>query len=176
MGIVIDFVALILLYTFCFYKRWKATGKIALLVNTAMYIYLSFVLYFTLMPIITSLPFIFNHPYMPMNLIPFIDILERRGDFTRQVVLNVVMTIPFGFLLPCVKRGSITAFKALLYALLLGICIEILQPLINGARSSDITDVITNTIGGIIGYTAYVVCKPFIIKVLFHWENTRFCA
>ena len=78
MGIVIDFVALILLYIFCFYKRWKATGKIALLVNTAMYIYLSFVLYFTLMPIITSLPFIFNHPYMPMNLIPFIDILERR--------------------------------------------------------------------------------------------------
>ena len=176
MGIVIDFVALFLLYIFCFYKRWKATGKIALLVNTAMYIYLSFVLYFTLMPIITSLPFIFNHPYMPMNLIPFIDILERRGDFTKQVVLNVVMTIPFGFLLPCVKRGSITAFKALLYALLLSICIEILQPLINGARSSDITDLITNSIGGIVGYGIYSVWKPFTIKFLSRMENTKFCV
>ena len=46
MGIVIDFVALILLYTFCFYKRWKATGKIALLVNTAMYIFVICVVFY----------------------------------------------------------------------------------------------------------------------------------
>ena len=34
--------------------------------------------------------------------------------------------------------------------------IELLQPLISGARSSDITDVITNTVGGILGYLASV--------------------
>ena len=60
-----------------------------------MYIYLSFVLYFTLMPIITSLPFIFNHSYDSMNLVPFIDVLNGRGDFVRQVGLNIIMTIPF---------------------------------------------------------------------------------
>ncbi len=42
------------------------------------------VLYFTLMPIITSLPFIFNHPYTSMNLDPFIDVLNGRGDFMRH--------------------------------------------------------------------------------------------
>ena len=61
-----------------------------------MYVYLSFVLYFTLMPIIVKLPFILNHPYTPMNMVPFVDVLLGRGDFFRQVVLNVIMTIPFG--------------------------------------------------------------------------------
>ena len=176
MGIMIDFIALVLLYAFAFYKKWREKGRGVLLVNTTMYIYLSFVLYFTLMPMITSLPFIFNHPYVPMNLIPFIDIVEGRGDFTRQAVLNIVMTIPFGFLLPCVKRGDSTVFKTLLYTLVLSICIEMLQPLINGARSSDITDVITNTIGGIIGYAVYAVWKPWIMKILDRWENTGFCT
>ncbi len=64
-------------------------------INTIMYIYLSFVLYFTLMPIISALPFVFNHSYVPMNLVPFIDILDDRGDFIRQVVLSIIMTIPF---------------------------------------------------------------------------------
>ena len=61
-----------------------------------MYIYLSFVLYFTLMPIITSLPFIFNHSYTPMNLVdPLLMLLFGRGDFTRQIVLNIIMTNSF---------------------------------------------------------------------------------
>ena len=64
MKIMIDFVVLILLYIFVFYKRWRTKGKAALLVNTAMYVYLSFVLYFTLMPMIASLPFVLNHPYV----------------------------------------------------------------------------------------------------------------
>ena len=51
-----------------------------------MYIYLSLVLFFTLMPIIASIPFILNHPYTPMNLIPFVAILMGRGDFVRQVI------------------------------------------------------------------------------------------
>ena len=34
---------------------------------------------------------IFNHPYDSMNLVPFIDVLNGRGDFIRQVGLNVIM-------------------------------------------------------------------------------------
>ena len=53
MKYLIDFVALILLYAFVFFRKWKPKGKDVLLVNTLMYVYLSFVLYFTLMPVIT---------------------------------------------------------------------------------------------------------------------------
>ena len=52
-----------------------------LLVNTLLYGYLVLVLYVTLMPVIASLPFIFQHSYVPMNLVPFLDVLEGRGGF-----------------------------------------------------------------------------------------------
>ena len=162
----IDFIILTILYIFVFYKKWKQKGKDVLLINTTMYVYLSFVSYFTLMPIITSLPFIFNHPYTLMNLIPFIDVLNGRGDFIRQVVLNVIMIIPFGFLLPLIKKENAKLPKVILYTFLLSLSIELLQPLINGFRSADITDLITNMLGGIIGYIMYFIFKPLTIKIL----------
>lgn len=168
---IIDFIVLIVLYIFIFYKKWKAQGKDILLVNTTIYIYLSFVLYFTLMPIITSLPFIFNHPYTPMNLVPFIDVTFGRGDFVRQIILNVIMTIPFGFLLPLIKKENAKLLKVVLYTFLLSLSIEILQPLINGFRSSDMTDLITNVLGGIIGYIMYLIFKPFTTKILNYIKN-----
>ena len=162
----VDFAVLIIIYFWKFYKKWKEKGRDVLLVNTLMYMYLSFVLFFTLMPIITSLPFIFNHPYISMNLVPFIDVLDGRGDFARQVGLNVVMTIPFGFLLPLVKKANVKVSKVVLYTFLLSLFIELLQPLINDFRSSDITDLITNVIGGFIGYLLYLIFKPLTTRVL----------
>lgn len=162
----IDFIILTILYIFIFYKKWKPKGKDVLLINTTMYIYLSFVLYFTLMPIITSLPFIFNHPYHLMNLIPFVDVISGRGDFIRQVGLNVLMTIPFGFLFPLTNNKNSKLIKTIFYTFLLSLSIELLQPLINGFRSADITDLITNVLGGIIGYIIYLIFKPLAIKIL----------
>ncbi len=163
---IVDFVILTILYIFIFYKKWKAKGKDVLFINTMMYLYLSFVLYFTLMPIITSLPFMLNHPYTPMNLVPFIDVVFGRGDFIRQIILNVIMTIPFGFLFPLIKNKNPNLLKTVLYTFLLSLSIEILQPLINGSRSSDITDLITNVLGGIIGYIMYLIFRPLTIKIL----------
>ena len=166
MKVLVDFVVLIIIYFWKFYEKWKEKGRDVLLVNTIMYIYLSFVLYFTLMPIITSLPFIFNHPYTPMNLVPFIDVLNSRGDFVRQVGLNVIMTIPFGFLMPLVKKENARLLKVVFYTFLLSLGIELLQPLINGTRSADITDLITNVLGGIIGYIIFLIFKPLTTKIL----------
>ncbi len=63
----VDFVVLIIIYFWKFSKKWKEKGKDVLFVNTTMYIYLCFVLYFTLMPIITSLPFICNNSIPRLN-------------------------------------------------------------------------------------------------------------
>lgn len=162
----LDFSVLAILYILIFYKKWKTKGKDILFINTLMYIYLSFVLLFTLMPIITSLPFIFNHYVLLMNLIPFIDVFYGKGDFIRQIILNIIMTIPFGFLLPLTKNRETNLIKTVLYTFLLSLSIEILQPLIDGFRSSDITDLITNVIGGIIGYFLYLIFKPLTNKIL----------
>ena len=168
----VDFIFLIIIYFWKFYKKWKEKGRDVLVVNTTMYIYLSFVLYFTLMPIVTSIPFVFNHPYTPMNLVPFVDVLNSRGDFIRQVGLNVIMTVPFGFLLPLVKKANVKVLEVVLYTFLLSLFIELLQPLINDFRSSDITDLITNVIGGFIGYLIYLIFKPLTTRVLNYIKNS----
>ena len=166
MKYLIDFIALILLYVFVFFGRWKSKGRDVLLVNTLLYIYLSFVLYFTLMPIIAALPFLLNHPYKPMNLVPFIDVTMGRGDFLRQIVLNVIMTVPFGFLFPLTRNRTAQFGRTVFFCFLMSLCIELLQPLINGFRTADITDVITNVTGGVLGYVLYVIFRPITFWIL----------
>lgn len=164
MKYLIDVIALALLYVSVFFRRWRAGGRDILLVNTLMYLYLTCVLYFTLMPVITSLPFVLNHPYTPMNLTPFIDVSARRGDFFRQIVLNIVMTAPFGFLFPLTRNGAAKLGGTVFSCFVMSLGIELLQPLFN--RSSDITDLITNTAGGALGYGLYVLCRPITCWIL----------
>lgn len=162
MGHLIDFIVLLVLYIFVFFPKWKRMKKGILFIRTVMYIYLSFVLFFTMMPIITSLPHVIDHPYA-FNLIPFDDYVNGRGDFMRQIILNVVMTVPFGFLFPLTQsREKRTLRATVLMTLLLSLIIEVFQPIINGDRSFDVTDLITNTLGGMIGYLGYVVIRPII--------------
>lgn len=158
----VDLAALALLYALYLLPRWKRGGRWVLAVNTLMYLYLSGVLLVTLMPVIVSLPFCFAHPYTPMHMVPFEDALYGRGDFVRQIVLNVVMTVPFGILYPLCRRSigkRCGLLCCLLMTMVLSLTIELLQPLINGARSADITDVITNTTGGVLGYG---MLAPFV--------------
>lgn len=175
MKYLIDFTVLALLYVFVFFRKWRTKGNDVLLVNTLLYIYLSFVLYFTLMPIIASVPLILNHSYVPMNLVPFIDVSEGKGDFVRQVVLNIIMTVPFGFLLPLTRNQNGKFIRTVFFCFLMSLGIELLQPLINDFRSSDITDLITNVTGGIIGYGFYVIFRPVTFRILDHVKK-RGCA
>jgi glycopeptide antibiotics resistance protein len=164
--IIIDFSALAALYVFVFFKKWRGKGRGVLAVNTLMYVYLALVLYFTAMPVLSSLPHIFSHPYAPMHMTPFEDYLRGRGGAKMQIILNVVMTIPFGFLFPFLwrKHRGMLFLKTLLFTFLLSLSIELLQPLID--RSSDITDIITNTTGGIVGYILYLPFSPFARRLL----------
>ena len=162
----IDFTVLVLLYAFVFFRKWRTRGRASLLVNTLMYAYLSLVLYFTMMPVVASIPFMLNHPYKPMNLIPFIDVSLRRGDFFRQVLLNIIMTLPFGFLFPLTRGGRGKFVVTVFFCFLVSLGIELLQPFFD--RSSDITDLITNVIGGALGYGLYAIFKPVIFWGLKH--------
>lgn len=155
-----DFAALALLYFLWLYPRWKRRGRPMLAVRTAMYLYLSSVLLVTLMPVLVSLPFCFNHPYTPMHMVPFEDALYGRGDYIRQIVLNILMTVPFGVLYPLCRRVNekrCGLLRCLLAVMTLSLSIELVQPLIHGSRSADITDLITNTAGGLVGYGFYVL-------------------
>ena len=94
---------------------------------------------------------------------PFRDLHHGYGDAERQIALNIIMTVPFGLLLPLSRRCAgkrCGFFRCLLLTAAMSLGIELVQPLLNGARSSDITDLITNTLGGLLGYGLYLVTRP----------------
>lgn len=160
----IDFGVLALIYGRWLLPKWRRQDRAAVLVNTAMYVYLCLVLYVTVMPVLCSVPFVLNHPYKPMNLIPFVDVTMGRGDFVRQVVLNVVMTVPLGFLYPLCRGGRAGFFSTAQVCLLLSLGIELIQPFFG--RSADITDLVTNLTGGVVGYGLYLLFRPLALWLL----------
>jgi len=104
-----------------------------------------------------------------MNMLAFDDYFAGRIYAEQQIFLNVLLMIPFGFLLPIVKKRNI--FSCTLLTFLFSLTIELSQPLINGFRASDVTDLITNTVGGIIGYLLYLAFRPLINALLNHIER-----
>ena len=164
--ILIDLAVLAAVYGIWLLPKWRRLGKRPLLVYTLMYGCLASIARFTLMPVLAALPFCFDHPYIPMHMAPFEDVILRHGDYVRQIVLNIALFVPFGVLLPLCRscRGRRCSFwRCLLLALALSAGIELVQPLLHVFRRADITDVITNTIGGVLGYALWalgnVCCK-----------------
>lgn len=86
------------------------------------------------------------------------------GLWSSQIMWNVCLFIPLGELLPCVfssfRHG---AWKAVLFCLLLSICIECLQFFIG--RVADADDVISNALGGVFGRALYTVAAWIFNKV-----------
>ena len=159
----IDVAVLAAVYAVFFYRKWAAGGTKKLFLNTVMYIYLSFVLYFTLMPIIANIPNIRLHgAWRGINMIPFVDYRAGRRGALRQLRLNVLLMMPFGFLLPQVRKCGLP--RVFIYTAALSLIIELIQPLF--FRAFDITDIITNTIGGIAGYAVYFILRPLIDKIM----------
>ena len=74
-----------------------------------------------------------------------------------QLLLNITMFLPYGFLLPCV----FTPLRKLRWQILVVIAtttfIETIQYFIG--RSADIDDVIMNTIGGVLGYLCFIIAE-----------------
>ncbi len=117
------------------------------LLSGALYIYFCIVLDLTLLPVLCRVPYVSAHRFS-VNLYPFRDLLHGWGDSVGQILLNVLLFMPFGVLLPrCTGRGF---FITLFQAALCSATIELLQPFFD--RTCDITDLITNVAGCACGY------------------------
>jgi glycopeptide antibiotics resistance protein len=103
------------------------------------------------------------------NFIPFRDLILQYDGAIREIVLNVIMMVPFGFLYPLLrKRGVVrTVFLTFLFSLIIE-CSQLLTAWWGGtySRTFDLTDLITNTFGGLIGYLIFNVLRPVIHKIL----------
>jgi glycopeptide antibiotics resistance protein len=91
-----------------------------------------------------------------VNLVPF----SSSSGSSSEIVANVVVFIPFGLLLALNFR-QLDLRRSLLLVLAVSLTAEIVQ-YIFAIGASDITDVITNTVGGLIGLAAYGLGTRFI--------------
>ena len=157
-----DLAVLTVIYLLVLRPRWREAGRRTLAVRSVFCLYIVCVLGVTLLPVLSNLPELVGNRYVPMELEPFRDLRNGYGNAARQLALNVVMTVPLGFLWPLV-RGKKGVWRAVLAAFLLSLCIELLQPLLTTNRTSDITDVIANTTGGLVGYLLFLpVGRPLL--------------
>ncbi len=92
-----------------------------------------------------------------VNLIPFYYENNVHLQF-REIMLNVILFVPFGIYQ---KMLGVSNTKAVLYGFVFGIILEICQFVLS-IGASDITDVISNTLGTFVGMCVYaVVLKIF---------------
>lgn len=83
------------------------------------------------------------------NIIPF------QSNSALQFIFNIFLFIPAGVLIPIIfKRKKWTAVKIFVAGLFVTLFIEIIQLLFVG-RAADINDILSNTLGCMIGYCIY---------------------
>ncbi|WP_102273441.1 VanZ family protein [Cytobacillus massiliigabonensis] len=88
--------------------------------------------------------------YKSINFIPILTI-----DIT-TFLLNVIMMLPFGMYLPLLNKKYHSIKKAAYIGFLVSLTFEIIQLLIRvtlgNGRSTDINDLIANTLGAVVGF------------------------
>ena len=122
-------------HRYCFHS-WKRTA-----IYMVVGLYFTAVLALVGFPNITSLSIDFT-----VNAIPFVDMVS---DFV-NACLNLLLFVPLGFLLPMLWDPFKTIKNSILAGFIVTSFIEISQ--VFTFRTSDINDIITNTVGTIIGY------------------------
>lgn len=81
-------------------------------------------------------------------------------DEIRSHILNVIMFVPLGFLLPCIWRNCRKIQKITYTGFFMSLAIELSQ--LFCYRVTDINDLITNTLGTIIGYIIWIIFNNIV--------------
>ena len=140
--------AMVIIIRVAYFRNHKK--KVSLLNETMLLLFVAYIL------ILFQLVTYENNGFNGVNLIPFKEILRYEfgsKEFTRQVIGNIILFIPFGFFITYYAniKNIGSAFFTTVAA---SIVIETVQYFIG--RSFDIDDIILNVVGGIIGFLLFV--------------------
>lgn len=148
-------------YVFVVYPKIKTQTMDNIVFKTLFYVYVCFVLYFTIMPVTLSSLRFFS--IQPIAWFAFEDVLLQRPNAIKEVILNIIMLVPFGVLFPLAFNQKVST--TIMMAFFFSVFIELIQPYVNPSRLSDVTDVLTNVIGAIIGVGIVQVLYPVITHI-----------
>lgn len=91
-----------------------------------------------------------------INLIPFYDLIIGRY-IKLDIIGNIILFIPMGIYINILSK-NLTIFKNIIKIAVISVFFECSQ-YIFGLGATDITDIFTNTIGGIIGIGIFALIK-----------------
>ena len=83
----------------------------------------------------------------------------RRSFFIGQILGNLVMLMPLGFMLPVIRKVSLKQMLLIAFCFFAGI--ELTQ-FITGRGLMEFDDVFNNTVGAVLGYKVYDVLRERI--------------
>lgn len=123
--------------------------------HVLMYINLLVILYFTFSPLVLDFDEIFN---CRINLLPFVYLTDydNRTNMILNIFGNILMFVPTGIILPILYKRLNNFFKVAGIGFLMSLAIEVLQ-LPFAARTSDVDDLIMNTLGVATGFVLYII-------------------
>jgi glycopeptide antibiotics resistance protein len=100
---------------------------------------------------------VLDHQTRSLNLIPFVG--SSRANLV-ETVYNFVVFVPFGLLLG-VNLKQISFWRKLAFIFIFSVTAELIQ-FVLAIGTTDVTDVITNTFGGLLGLILYDLSKKHI--------------
>lgn len=126
-------------------------------------LYLIIVLWLVLFKLSLDLTPILEYQTRSINFIPFVSLTTANDHgILREILYNLAAFIPFGLLLSVnFKKANI--WHKLAYILTFSLVIESIQ-FIFAIGASDVTDILSNTLGGIFGLILYDIFSKFIAK------------
>ena len=134
--------------------------------------YFLFCMYFSAVYSLVGIPnILYIRPELNLNIIPFMGMIS---DF-KNSVLNVMLFVPLGFLLPVLWTRFAKMKSCIVFGFAVSLAIELLQMLT--FRTTDVNDLITNVCGTLLGYIlARPVIKKFSINNLAVYDPLVLCA
>lgn len=124
-------------------------------------LYLIMLLWLVLFKLRVNISSVFNYPHRSLNLIPFAAPAKVNGEISfGEIIYNFLFFIPFGLLLS-VNFKKPRFLTKLVFIMVFSVSVELVQ-YIFAIGATDITDVITNTLGGLIGLALYALCSKYI--------------
>lgn len=158
------FVLFYLIYRICCYVRSKQFDTLK------EFLYFILFLYFSIMAQVTIFKYgrLFEWPsngvenLNRINMSPLIETIKMLNSAwnTRysyyQVIANILLFMPLGFLLPLLFEDIRSWKKIFIYGCLTSVIIEVAQ-IFTLLNVTDIDDVILNTLGSLLGYACYLL-------------------
>jgi glycopeptide antibiotics resistance protein len=138
-------------------KRLRKNYIRKILSGGLLAVYLVLLIWLVLFKLEFNILSVFNHHYRSLNLLPFAG--PSNGSIS-EMRDNIIIFIPFGLLLN-VNFKKAGFLPKLAFVLICSLTFELIQ-FVFAIGATDITDVITNTVGGFLGLKLYDLSNKYV--------------